>query len=66
MKEDMFSIVSPGEDTHIKYVLENCFVHIPCIRPLYLNTRNFDYMPIVLSLKKCCGHNKELHKKQDV
>lgn len=63
MKRDLFSIVSLGEDTHIKYVLENCFVHIPCIRLLYLSIKNFGYMPIVLSLKKCCGHNKEFHKK---
>lgn len=45
-----------------KYVFEICSL-IPCIRLLYLNIRNFGYMPIVLSLKKCCGHNKQFHKK---
>lgn len=34
-----------------------------CIRLMYLNIKNFGYMPIVLSLEKCCGHKKEFHKK---
>lgn len=63
MKKDVFSIVSSEEDTHIKYILENCFVHIPCIRLLYLNMKYFGSMPLVLSLKKCSSHKKEFHKK---
>lgn len=37
-----------------------------CIRLMYLNIKNFGYMPIVLSLEKCCGHKKEFRKRQRV
>lgn len=63
MKKDVFSIVSLGEDTHTM----NMYLEIVlCIRLMYLNIKNFGYMPIVLSLEKCCGHKKEFRKRQRV
>lgn len=48
-----------GRMTHIKHVQENWFVHITCIKLMYLNINNFGYVSIVLSLDQCCGHKKK-------